>query len=106
MTWKTANRAVHEGAERGLRAGADLLLAASTKVAPIESDHLIKSARASVDYPRAAVSYDTPYAVIQHENLSERHDAGREGKYLERPLHSEAPAIARAMAAEVRKATN
>ena len=38
----------------------------------------------------AAVSYDTPYAIRQHEDLSYKHDAGRKAKYLEDPLNAAA----------------
>lgn len=96
MTWKQARSAVHTGAVRGLETAAEHLKAASNRVAPIEHDTLIQSSGTDVDRDalQASVFYDTDYAVIQHEDLSERHDPGREGKYLERPLHTEAPKLA------------
>lgn len=91
MSWKQALALPRNDGADGLQAAADLLLAESTKVAPIEHDVLIQSAGTDLDrsVPEASVFYDTPYAVIQHENLRERHDPGREGKYLERPLHEQ-----------------
>ena len=37
---------------------------------------------------KAAVSFDTPYAVVQHENLTFHHPGGRQAKYLETPLNA------------------
>ena len=33
------------------------------------------------------ISYDTPYAVVQHENRHFRHQRGRKAKYLEDPIN-------------------
>jgi hypothetical protein len=52
----------------------------------------------------SAVSYDTPYAVRQHEELSYRHDPGRTAKYLEGPLREEKDTILAIIAAQVRRA--
>ena len=50
-----------------------------------------------------AVSYDTPYAVRQHEDLTLRHDAGRKAKYLEDPMNEERQVIAGLIAAQIRR---
>jgi hypothetical protein len=59
-----------------------------------------------VDEPSltAMVSYDTPYAVRQHEELQWRHAPGRTAKYLENSLNAARPEIAAIIAAQVRRA--
>jgi hypothetical protein len=73
---------------------------------PIEEATLERSGVVSVDESSvtAAVSYDTPYAIRQHEEMGYRHDAGRTAKYLERPLHEENGTITEIIAAQVRRA--
>jgi hypothetical protein len=94
------------GTVKGLRLAGEHVLAASRAVVPIEEATLERSGTASVDASnlRGAVSYDTPYAVVQHEDLSLRHDSGRTAKYLERPLAEEAGTVAEIIAAQVRRA--
>jgi hypothetical protein len=73
---------------------------------PIEEATLERSGVVSVDESSmtSAVSYDTPYAVRQHEELSYRHDPGRTAKYLEGPLREEKDTILAIIAAQVRRA--
>lgn len=98
--------AIRAGAVRGVRLGAEHLLEVSRQRVPLEEGTLERSGVVSVDESSvtAAVSYDTPYAVRQHEELHYRHDAGRTAKYLERPLHEENGAITEIIAAQVRRA--
>jgi hypothetical protein len=93
------------GAVRGLRRGAEHLLAVSRQMTPREEGTLRRSGVASVDAATrtAAVSYDTPYAVYQHEELGLRHVEGG-AKYLERPMHSERADILAIIGAEIRRA--
>lgn len=93
-----------EAAARGLLLGAEHVLQVSREVVPIEEATLSRSGRTSVDEAKltAAVSYDTPYAVRQHEELDYQHDAGRKAKYLEQPLHAEAAVVRDIVAEEVR----
>lgn len=81
--------AERRGAAHGLYLGAEHVGEESDRIAPEEEGTMIRSKAVSVDESelRAAVSYDTPYAVIQHEDLSFRHDAGRQAKYLETPIN-------------------
>ncbi|TYK47156.1 hypothetical protein [Actinomadura decatromicini] len=93
------------GAVRGLQLGAEHLLQVSRLQVPIEEATLERSGVASVDPAalRAAVSYDTPYAVVQHEDLDLDHDDGRKAKYLEDPMNDEAGTIGEIVAAQVRR---
>ncbi|RAJ61699.1 hypothetical protein K378_04059 [Streptomyces sp. Amel2xB2] len=108
LTWngEQALRGTEDGAARGLRAVAEHVLARSRARVPIEEGTLERSGVATVDEGEltAAVSYDTPYAVRQHEELDYRHDAGRTAKYLEDPLNEQADTVAELIAAAVRRA--
>lgn len=94
---------IEEAVARGLQAGADLLLDESNRLAPIETGDLIRSGRAVADEEEATVGYNTPYAVRQHEDLSYRHDAGRQAKYLETALNHNADRIIDTIADEIRE---
>lgn len=82
---------LHGLAAEGLTLAAEHLLQVSRTEVPIEEATLERSGVATVDEDdlTAAVSYDTPYAVRQHEELTWRHDAGRKAKYLEDPMNEE-----------------
>lgn len=99
-------QAARKAAARGLAKGAEHILTESRKEAPIQEGTLERSGAVSVDEAnlRAAVSYDSPYAVRQHEELTWRHDPGRKAKYLEDPMNAEGPTALEIVAAEVRMA--
>jgi hypothetical protein len=82
---------INDATPQGLRLAAEHLLQVSRTKVPIEEGTLERSGVASVDEQRraAAVSYDTPYAKRQHEDLTLQHQGGREAKYLEGPLTTE-----------------
>lgn len=69
------------------------VLDVSNRHVPHELGDLERSGR--VTPPEAGevvVYYDTPYAVVQHEDLTLQHDAGRTAKYLENAMNGEAAA--------------
>jgi hypothetical protein len=109
LDWSGARvtEAQRAGAVRGLRMAAEHLLGESRQEVPIEEATLERSGVASVDEGSltAAVSYDTPYAVVQHEDLDLRHDAGRKAKYLEDPMNRERPTMLELIASQIRRAT-
>lgn len=80
---------------KGLIVGGEHLLGASRDLVPIDEGTLERSGTVSSDIRtlQAAVSYDTPYAVEQHENLFIRHAPGRQAKYLEQPMVTEVKVI-------------
>jgi len=90
-------------AEEGLRKAAEHVLQESRRLVPIEEHHLEVSGKVSVDGLKAAVSYNTKYAVRQHEELTWRHARGQ-AKYLEQPLNTEAATCSAIIAAEVKAA--
>jgi hypothetical protein len=99
--------AIAAAAERAVLLGGEHVLGESSKVVPIEEATLSRSGKATAetqgDVAVAAVSYDTPYAARQHEELDYRHDEGRTAKYLETPLHAEADTVLAIAANEVKK---
>lgn len=94
-------------AQRAVLLAGEHVLGESSKVVPIEEGTLSRSGKATAetqgDVAVAAVSYDTPYAARQHEELDYRHDEGRTAKYLETPLLAEADTVAAIAANEVGK---
>ena len=99
--------ALIEGASAaGLLLAAEHLLQVSRTEVPIEEATLERSGVASVDEGdlTAAVSYDTVYAVRQHEELTWRHDEGRKAKYLEDPMNNERDTLLELAAAPIQDA--
>ncbi|MFD9813713.1 hypothetical protein [Streptomyces sp. NPDC059080] len=97
---------MREAAARGLLLGAEHTLAVSRQRVPIAEGTLERSGAASVDEQQlaAAVSYDTPYAVRVHEDLTARHSPGRTAKYLESVLPEVSGDVQALIAAQVRRA--
>lgn len=91
---------------RGELLAAEYVLGESLKVVPIDEAALQNSGTASINTQTlvAAISYDTPYAVVQHERLDFRHAPGRTAKYLEGPLNSSGPQVLAIVAAQLRRA--
>jgi hypothetical protein len=83
------SQAAKAAAAQGLFLAAQHVKEESSRLVPIEEGTLQRSATVSVDEGElvAAVSYDTPYAARQHEELTWRHARGRQAKYLEQPLN-------------------
>ena len=94
--------------ERTVSDATEFLLEQSNRTAPIEENVLIGSGTPTVevsgDRYRGVVSYDTPYAVRQHEDTRLNHDPGRRAKWLERTAQEEATRLAGFLADGARKA--
>ena len=92
-------------AERGLQLALEHILAESNKLIPLEEGTLMRSGTTSIDPATltGTVSYDSPYAVRQHEEMSWRHAPGRQAKYLETAVYASREQCARIMAAEMRR---
>lgn len=91
MSLRAIGTAQRGGAARGLHLATEHVLGVARTRVPIEEGTLERSGTASVDEDTltGAVSFDTPYAVRQHEDMDLKHDAGRQAKYLESALASE-----------------
>lgn len=107
MNWDgpKVTKAMEAGAVQGLKLGTEYLLGVSRARVPLEEGTLERSGVASVDAGEltGAVSYDTPYAARQHEELTWRHAEGRTAKYLEAPMEEERRTIGDIIAAAIRK---
>lgn len=92
---------------RGMTKAAEHVLGETKKVVPIDEAALSRSGTATVNPATAvaAISYDTPYAVKQHEDLELRHAPGRTAKYLEGPLNASGDEVLALIAAQIRRAT-
>lgn len=99
-------RELRAAAERGLVLAAEHVLTQAQALVPLDEGYLQSTGTASVDEGTltAAVSYDGPYAVRQHEELDWRHAPGRQAKYLEQPLNASRAEVAAIIAAQLRRA--
>ena len=94
---------IEGNADQAVNHGAELLRGDSQPLAPIDTGVLRGTAQvtpASGGDHTAYVSYDTPYAARQHEELGWRHDEGQ-AKYLEEPLVSNEAKYAQAIASRL-----
>ncbi|OYO16634.1 hypothetical protein CGZ93_17900 [Enemella dayhoffiae] len=84
-----AARLIRQAVEDGLHDAAEAVLVESNSRVPIDQgNELERSGKVTVSGTKAVVSYDTPYAVKQHERMDFHHDPGRSAKFLERAGHS------------------
>lgn len=96
-------RDVRRASARGLQFAGEHVLEESRRLIPIEEGILSDSGHVDSDDSQAAISFDTPYAVRQHEDLTLAHDPGRQAKYLETPLTDEQQVVQRLIASELSK---
>jgi hypothetical protein len=104
VTWHDRNlrAAVRVAANKALRDAAEFILEEANQTVPHEEGTLERSGRVTTDRAKmaAAISYNTPYAVRQHEGYY-RHPNGRRRKWLELTLTEQSKKvrdhIARAM---------
>jgi len=96
---------IRDAAMDGLGDAAEFLLEESQREVPFEEGTLAGSGTVTVDRARgeAAISYDTPYAVRQHEDQALQHPNGRKAKFLERPMREKGPAAFEHVEASVRR---
>lgn len=97
--------AIQAALQRGLRTAGEHILNVSNGQVPLEEGDLARSgvvSSADGSELTVAISYDTPYAVRQHEDLSLRHDPGRNAKYLSNACSSEAKTAGRLIARAVK----
>lgn len=95
--------AVRRAATVALSDASGFLLEEANRTVPIEEGTLARSGVSSVDGLRAAVSYDTPYSVRQHEDTRLRHDSGRRAKWLEHTFREQSPTVGQFIARKMRE---
>lgn len=85
---------VRGATERGTQEACEALLSDSRDVIPYDQGDLSNSGQVTVQGSGAeangVVSYDTPYAVIQHEDTTLRHDGNGQPNYLGGPMRANA----------------
>lgn len=93
---------ITQGTQRGARLAAEHILEKSNERVPIEDLRLMRSGKVTQEGDIAVVSYNTPYALKQHEDRRLKHDAGRSSKYLESAFNSESREVLEIIARELR----
>lgn len=83
------SRITKQCTKKGVWSALDHLAAVSKDQVPLDQGPLKNSCFVDVaeDGGSGTVSYDTPYAVVQHENMQFQHQRGRKAKYLEDPAN-------------------
>lgn len=90
-------------AEPGMLAGAELILDESNRRVPHETGTLERSGNTAAQGYDAAVGYNTPYAVRQHEEVGYHHPGKGEAKYLENAVNSSKDEVLGAIGDEIRR---
>lgn len=90
-------RASRSIGRQALSDAAEYLLEQANRTVPHDEGTLMRSGLVTMSAVQmlAAISYDTPYAVRQHEDLSLRHAKGRRAKWLELTVLEERGAVIR-----------
>lgn len=91
------------GAKDGIILATEHVLGEAKTHTPIEESTLERSGKATQEGLRGAVSFNTPYAVVQHEDMTLQHDPGRSAKYLENAFNSERTTVGKIVAESVRR---
>lgn len=107
LDWRgdEAKREMRKAAAGAATDAAEYLLHEANKTVPIEEGTLGRSGTvtpATEANPTATLSYDTPYALVQHEDMTFRHDPGRRAKWLELTLREQASKVGQFLADRVR----
>lgn len=101
----TKLRAAFEKEMRNI--GTDIL-AESKRQVPVKEGTLsrsaVKTARWEGDNFVVSISYNTPYAAVQHENRTFNHPTKGKAKYLEDPMKQMFPKVEKRLAAAMRRA--
>lgn len=106
MTWNGHRLWTSRGrrlASEGLQRALEHTLGKAKELVPLEEGTLERSGRVDVDGLNGAISFDTVYAVRQHEELTWKHLPGRQAKYLEQPMNTERQVMLELMAVPLRR---
>lgn len=99
-----AERIIRAAAAEGLADAAEVVKQEAIERAPVETGVLRNSANTAIEDLEAAVGFDTPYAVIQHEEVGFHHPDG-EAKFLENAVIATQQKVAAVIAESIRRAT-
>lgn len=101
MSWEGSRLWTNRGrrlASEGLQRALEHTLGEANKLVPLDEGPLMQSGKVTVDGLNGTITYDTVYAVIQHENMEYKHAPGRQAKYLEQPMNTERDTMLQIMA--------
>lgn len=90
-------------AGEGLQRGLEHILGQARRRVPLDEGTLERTGRVVRDDLTGGVTFDTVYAVRQHEELTWKHLPGRTAKYLEIPMNSEREVVLRLMQVSLRR---
>ena len=86
----------------GLHAAAEVIRQEAIERAPKETGYLRNTAATAAEGLEAAVGFDGPYAVKQHEELGYHHQDG-EAKYLENAVIATREVVGQILAEAIRR---
>lgn len=102
-----ALEAINDGAEKGMRLVVEFLLTEANKQVPHDEGTLERSGDTGVAVDgstvRGSVSYDTPYAVRQHEDMGLHHHGKGRSKWLENAMAENADTVRAILANSIRE---
>ena len=99
-----ARQRARNAASRALREVAEVLLEEANRTIPHRTGHMMRTGATHQPDPLLCfVSYDTPYAVRQHEDTRLRHAQGRRAEWLRLALDENRDRFLRFLAAQVGK---
>lgn len=103
---ESAAKKMIKGAARGLAILGESVLAISNDRVPLDEATLQRSGVVNVNPEtlEANITYDTPYAVKQHEDLTLVHRNGRRAKFLESAWRENAHLAPEVIGRQIRKA--
>ena len=97
LRWRgrEVSRRIRELAAQGISDAAEHVLEEANRTVPHDEGTLMRSGIVVLDRQKlmAVVSYDTPYARRQHEDLTLNHPNGRRAKWLELTLQERRQAV-------------
>ena len=106
--WRTkeAVKAAEEAALKALHTGGESILTEAIDETPIETGTLRRSGTVTTSKKEKAVyiSFNTPYARRQHEELGYHHPRGGKAKYLEDPFNRNKKKVLQYAEKQIKKA--
>ena len=101
---KITEEEIMKAALKGQKTLALNILAESQKIVPVDTGTLQRSGHIDTKDNITTISYNTPYALKQHEDATLNHPKGGEAKYLERPFNEKVGEYENFVSTEVYKA--
>ena len=104
FNFQAAELVIRQATSEGLLDAAEVVKQEAIQRTPLESGYLRNTATAKAEDLEAAVGFDGPYAIVQHENVGFHHQDG-EAKFLENAVIAVQPVVAQVIAQAIRRRT-